>query len=213
MSGALWTATLPTLAGMAMLLLGLLLPTRVRLDQATRLAAWQGGLLALAAAAAAWNGAVLLWPLAAVALSGRAVLLPALVRRATGGAASGRPPARSVVGSLLAGTVLAVLAVAAVVPPGAGDGVAGMREGAGVALAVLLAGMLASAARRGLGFGLIGLLAAENGALLGLVEAGAAGVPLPVAASLAVLSPGLLAAAALAARRGGGRWRLAAEGR
>lgn len=268
------------LAGAAMLLLGLLLPTRRRHGSAARLAAWQGGLLALAAACAAWSGTegAILWALAFAALAGRALLLPALLRLATargpGGALprgdsatqgredgeafpfdGGAPPqagsgalsrvgdsmhgrledddlrlggeafpraggdawrrgaggahqrgggaaapVRSASVSLLAGGGLAVLAVAAVVPAGAGMA-SGTREGFALALAVLLAGLLTMALRRGVAFGLLGLLAAENGALLGLVHAGAAA---PGATALAVVSPGLVACAALAAARVGG---------
>lgn len=226
MSGASLADTVPNLAGVAMLLLGLLLPTRRRHGAATRLAAWQGGLLALAAASTAWGGEAgpLLWLLAVGALAGRALLLPALLRLATeraggdavpraddhapprtggdgsplGGSAAPTVPGATV--SLLAGGGLAVLAVAAVMPAGAGMA-SGTREGLALALAVLLAGLLTMLLRRGVLFGLLGLLAAENGALLGLVHAGGA---MPGAAALAVLSPGLVACVLLAARSGRG---------
>ena len=76
--------TVPNLAGAAMMLLGLLLPLGRRRAPAAapRLVAWQGGLLALAAASAAWSGAGArhLWFLALGALLARALLLPALLR-------------------------------------------------------------------------------------------------------------------------------------
>jgi hydrogenase-4 component E len=199
-------SAVPVLAGAAMLLLGLLLPLRRRRAGAARLVAAQGGMLALAAAAAAWTGAggPWLWALALGALAGRALVLPTLVRLATAGGQGVVPPATGEVpppvapgaaaARLLAGGVLAVLAVAAVVALGAGVE-AGTREGLALALATLLAGLLAMALRRGAPSGLLGLLAAENGALLGLVHAGGG---LPAAAVLAVLSPGLVACIALA---------------
>ena len=201
MNGASFVEAVPNLAGAAMLLIGLFLPTRRRRDSAARLVAWQGGLLALAAASAAWVGPVpqSLWFLSCAALAGRALLLPGLLRMAAGGetAAAARAPAAA---PLLLGGGLAVLAVAAVVPTGAGVA-PGTREGFALALATLLAGVLAMRLRRGVFSGLAGLMAAENGALLGLVHAGGA---LPGAAALAVLSPGLVACVALAATRGGG---------
>lgn len=226
MSDSWFAHTVPNLAGAAMLLLGLLLPTRQRRGAAARVAAWQGGLLALAAASTARGGEAgpLLWLLAFGALAGRALLLPALLRLPTeraGGDAFPRaddhaasrtggdgpphggnatPTAPSATVSLLAGGGLAVLAVAAVMPAGAGMA-SGMREGLALALAVLLAGLLTMLLRRGVLFGLLGLLAAENGALLGLVHAGGA---MPGAAALAVLSPGLVACVLLAARSGRG---------
>lgn len=202
MNGASFVEAVPNLAGAAMLLLGLLLPTRRRPGAAARLVAWQGGLLASAAACAAWGGAATpaLWAVALGALAGRALPLPALLRMAAphgGGGAATREPGGAA--PLLLGGGLAVLAVAAVVP--AGTAVApGAREGFALALATLLCGLLAMRLRRGVSFGLAGLLAAENGALLGLVNAGGA---LPGAAALAVLSPGLVACVALAAARDG----------
>jgi hydrogenase-4 component E len=196
----------PILAGAAMLLLGLLLPMARRRSAAARLAAAQGGMLALAAASAAWSGAgPHLWRVALGALAGRALLLPALLRLATDGnaaaprAAAGEamPPASgSATAPLLAGGGLAVLAVAAATAVGAGLE-PGTREGVALALATLLAGLLAMLLRRGVFSGLLGLLAAENGALLGLVQAGDG---LPGAAALAVLSPGLVACVSLALR-------------
>ena len=165
-----------------------------------------GGLAtALAAAFAAWNGAgPHLWLLALGAFTGRALLLPALLPLATGRVgsdglrrAAGEASPVPAAASLLAGGGLAVLAVAAVVAA-AGAGVeSGMREGLALALATLLAGLLAMLLRRGAFSGLLGLLAAENGALLGLVQAGGG---VPAAAALAVLSPGLVACVALALR-------------
>ena len=74
-------------------------------------------------------------------------------------------------------------------------------EGLALALAILLAGFLAMLLGRGSASGLLGLVAAENGALLAVVHAGNA---MPgVSAALAVLSPGLLGCVALAAARGG----------
>ncbi len=217
------------LAGAAMLLLGLLLPVQRRCGAAARLAAWQGGFLALAAAVAAWNGGGNgLWLVAVVAAAGRAARLPALLRLATtsiGGGGDADAPSRAVgasvsragsaapagpgtVATLLAGTGLAVLAAAAVAATGAGVEV-GTREGLALALATLLAGLLAMLGRRrggGVAFGLLGLVAAENGALLGLVHAG--GTP-GAAAAFAALSPGLVACVSLAALRGGGALRAA----
>lgn len=201
MNVASFAEAVPNLAGAAMLLLGLFLPTRRRPDAAARLVAWQGGLLALAAASAAWSGAAApsFWFVAFGALAGRALLLPALLRMATdGGGAAAREAAGPA--PLLLGGGLAVLAVAAVVPTGAGVA-SGTQEGLALALATLLVGVLAMRLRRGVFSGLAGLVAAENGALLGLVHAGEA---LPGAAALAVLSPGFVACVALAAARGGG---------
>lgn len=246
---------MPNLAGVAMLLLGLLVPTRRRRDAAARLVAWQGGLLGAAAATAAWGGGAVsagppLWLLAFGALAGRGLLLPALLRLAArpagGGALSrsagsalpplggdarpssggdaiphpgGNAPPRAgglafpqafgltlrgtpnAAASLLAGGCLSVLAVAAVIPAGAGVA-PGTREGMALALAVLLAGLLTMFLRRDVPFGMLGLLAAENGALLGLVHT--CGGALPGAAALAAaLSPGLAACLVLAARGGG----------
>jgi hydrogenase-4 membrane subunit HyfE len=202
---------IPNLAGAAMLLLGLLLPLRERVEAAGRLVAPQGGLLALAAGSAAWGGAGWhLWFLALGALVGRALLLPAMLRLATGGGrgrglphGSGRgaqPPAVSAVAFLLAGGGLAVLAAAAVLPTGPGLD-SGMRGGLALALAALLAGLLATVPRRAPLRGLLGLFAAENGALLAVVHAGEG---MPGAAALAVLSPGLVTCFALAARARGG---------
>ncbi len=211
MNGASLVDAVPNLAGAAMLLLGLFLPARRRRESAARLVAWQGGLLALAAASAAWRGgaaAPLLWVLAFGALAGRALPLSALLRSAAGGggggAARGPEPAGSGGASLLLGGGLAVLAVAAVVPAGAAGVPAGTREGLGLALAALLVGLLAMRLRRGVFSGLLGLLAAENGALLGLVHAAGGTAALSGAAAFAVLSPGLVFCAVLAAARGGG---------
>ena len=196
---------LPNLAGVAMLLLGLLLPLRRRHAPAVRLVAAQGGLLALAAGSAAWGGAgPHFWLLALGALVGRALLLPTLMRLATGHDAlprDGRGTSLpSGAASFFAGGGLAMLAVAAVTTAGVGmDG--GTREGLALAFATLLAGLLAASSRRGVLPGLLGLLAAENGALLGVVHAGGA---MPGAAALAVLSPGLVACVALALRGRGG---------
>jgi hypothetical protein len=119
---------------------------------------------------------------------------------ATAGAGDGPPPPPSPgAAPLLLGGGLAVLAVAAVVPAGGGVAPGGL-GGLGAGARVLLAGLLAARLRRDLPSGLLGLLAAENGALLGLVHAGET---LPGVAALAVLSPGLAACAALAATRGG----------
>lgn len=202
MNGASFAEALPNVAGAAMLLLGFALPTRRWPGAAARLVAWQGGLLALAAASAAWSGAAppSLWFVAFGALAGRALLLPGLLRLAAGGDGGRAVRREPGVAPLLLGGGLAVLAVAAVVPTGAGVAF-GTREGLALALATLLVGLSAIRPRRGVSSGLGGLLAAENGALLGLVHAGWA---LPAAAALAVLSPGLVACAALAATRGGG---------
>ena len=195
-----------------MLLLGLLLPLLRRRASAVapRLVAWQGGLLALAAACAAWSGAGArhLWLLALGALLARALLLPTLVRLGTGRtggdalprAAGGTPASAPSVVRLLAGGGLAVLAATSVLPAGPGIEPA-VGEGLALALAILLAGLLAMWLGRGSVSGLLGLVAAENGALLAVVHAGDA---MPgLAAALAVLSPGLLGCIALAAVRGG----------
>jgi len=201
LNGGTFADAVPNLAGAAMLLLGLLLPLRQRGRAAARSVAWQGGLLALAAAVvASRGGGAQLWLLALGALAGRAVFLPTLLRLASagrsGGDASARPGATPGAGALLlAGGGLAVLAVAAVSPAGSGVE-AGAREGLALALAVLLAGLLAMIGRRGAPSALLGLIAAENGALLGVVHAGG----VSGAAVLAVLSPGLVACAALALR-------------
>jgi hydrogenase-4 membrane subunit HyfE len=225
------------LAGVAMLLLGLLLPMQRRREAAARLVAWQGGLLALAAGAAALGGAgPYCWLMAFLALVVRALLLPERLRLAVGtdfarlrgagasldvgafslrgGGSSGpggggdvRPRAGGAtlsglgaVPSFLVGGGLAVLAFAAVTSAGAGMD-AGTREGLALALATLLAGWLAILLGRGLPFGLVGLLAAENGALLGVVHAGGM---FGLGAALAAVSPGLVACDLLAALRGRG---------
>lgn len=192
----------PFLAGTGMLLLGLLLPVARRHGAAARLVAAQGGLLALAAASAAWGGAGRhLWLLAVGALVGRALPVPVLLRLAAGRSrgATWPPSAPGAGGRFLLGGGLAVLAVAAVLPAGSGLEPA-TREGFAVALAALLTGLLAMLLSRGVASGLLGLLAAENGALLGLVHAGGA----PGAAVLAVLSPGLVACVLFAAMRARG---------
>jgi hydrogenase-4 membrane subunit HyfE len=223
------------LAGVAMLLLGLLLPMQRRREAAARLVAWQGGLLALAAGAAALGGAgPYCWLMAFLALVVRALLLPERLRLAVGraegadaarlhgagasylggGDSVGRgggsdvlpraggatPSGLGAVPSFLVGGGLAVLAFAAVTSAGAGMD-AGTREGLALALAILLAGLLAILLGRGLPFGLVGLLAAENGALLGLVHAGGM---FGLGAALAAVSPGLVACDLLAALRGRG---------
>jgi hydrogenase-4 membrane subunit HyfE len=196
--------SVPNLAGVAMLLLGLALPLRRGVAAAARLVAAQGGLLAFAAAGAAAaesSGAgPHLWLLALGALAGRALLVPTLFRLLAARTGADRAEARVGGGAalLVAGGGLAVLAVAALVPAGVGLA-PGMRVGLALALAVLLLGLLTALLRRGVGFALLGLLAAENGALLALVHAGGA---LPGAAALAVLSPGLVASIALASRGG-----------
>ena len=210
-AASLAAEAVPNLAGAAMLLLGLLLPLgsrRASAAAAPRWVAWQGGLLALAAASAAWSGAGgwHLWVLAFGALAGRALLLPGLLRMATGRVGGDAPPRgapASVPGvvRLLAGGGLAVLAAASVLPAGTGME-PGAGEGLALALGILLAGLLAMLLRRGVVSGLLGLVAAENGALLAVVHAGDA---LPGAAALAVLSPGLLGCVALAAAREHGR--------
>lgn len=188
------------LAGAAALLLGLLLPLQRRgAAAAARLVAAQGGMVALAAASAAWSGTggPHLWLLAFGALAGRALFLPALVRLVTGEGVVSRAAAPfGGAAPLLAGGGLAVLGVAAVLAVGAGAG-AGARGGFALALATLVVGLLAMLQRRGVRSGMLGLLAAENGALLGLVHAGDG---VPGAAALAVLSPGLVACVALASR-------------
>jgi hydrogenase-4 component E len=215
-AATLLAEAVPNLAGAAMLLLGFLLPLRARsATGAARLVAWQGGLLACAAGAAAWGGAAgpQLWPLAIGALAGRALPLPTLLRLATG-CAVGDPPRRSGGAArrssvsdavtLLAGGGLAVLSAAAVLAA-AGTGMEqGTREGLALALATLLTGLLAMLLRRGVVHGLLGLVAAENGALLALVHAGDAAVP--GAAALAVLSPGIAGCVALASRRRDAFW-------
>jgi hydrogenase-4 component E len=212
LSEAILADAVPNLAGVAMLLLGLMLPLgrRNATTASARLLAWQGGLLACAAAATAWGGAggPHLWLLALGALAGRALALPTLLRAAMGHAAGGALPGRgdaarpSMSGAvgIAAGGGLAMLAVAAVLAAGAGVQL-GTREGLALSLAILLAGLLAMLARRGMVPGLLGLLAAENGALLGLVHAGDA---VPGAAALAVLSPGLAGCVVLASRGRGG---------
>lgn len=205
MSATAFAAVLPNLAGVAMLLLGLRLPLRGERDVegAARSVAWQGALLALAAGAAASGGAgPHLWLLACGAIGGRALLLPVLMRSAAGsgmtaGAGSTTAPARAIV-RLLAGGGLASLAAAVVLPAGAALG-SGMREGLALSLAILLVGLLAMLGRRRAPLDLLGLIAAENGALLALVHAGAAA---PGAVALAVFSPGLVACVALASRGG-----------
>jgi hydrogenase-4 component E len=197
----------PNLAGAAMLLLGLLLPLAPRgaSPAAPRLVAWQGGMLALAAASVAWSGegARHLWVLALGALAGRALVLPTLLRAGTTGRRDGDALTReagaasgSGVARLLAGGGLAVLAAACVLPGAAGME-PGRGEGLALALGILLAGLLAILSRRGLASGLLGLVAAENGALLAVVHAGDA---VPAAAALAVLSPGLAGCVVLASR-------------
>jgi hydrogenase-4 component E len=212
LSAALLGEALPNLAGAAMLLLGLLLPLGQRRASAAaaRLVAWQGGLLALAAASAAWSEAGVrhLWVLALGALLARALLLPTLLRLGTGRtradalprAADGTPASAPRVVPLLAGGGLAVLATASILPAGTGLE-PGVGEGLALALAILLLGLLAMLLGRGVASGLLGLVAAENGALLALVHAGDT---MPGAAVLAVLSPGLLGFIALAARGRGG---------
>ncbi len=167
----------------------------------------QGGALALAAASAAWSGTGPpgLWLLALGAFAGRALFLPALLRLAAAGRGALRPAAppglaASAAAFLVTGGGLAVLALAATAAAGTGVD-PGTREGLALALAASLAGLLAMLLRRGVFSALLGLLAAENGALLGVVHAGD---KLPAAAALAVLSPGLVACIALALRGGGG---------
>ena len=211
MSAALVGEALPNLAGAAMLLLGLLLPLGPRRASAAaaRLVAWQGGLLALAAASAAWSEAGVrhLWVLALGALLARALLLPTLLRSGTGRtradalprAADGTPASAPRVVPLLAGGGLAVrdgfdTACGDRIGAGGGRGL-----GAGACHPALGTPGDAAAARRGVG--LLGLVAAENGALLALVHAGDT---MPGAAVLTVLSPGLLGFVAFAARGRGG---------
>lgn len=189
---------IPNLAGAAMLLLGLLVPLRRRVASA-RLVAVQGGLLALAAASAAWGGAgAHLWFLAFGAFAGRALLLPTLFRLAAARNGPDGATRGGGAGLLVAGGGLAVLAIAAVVPAEAGLG-PGTRVGLALALAILLLGLLTALLRRGVLSALLGLIAAENGALLATVHAGGGALG---ALALAVLSPGLVLCVVLALRGG-----------
>lgn len=175
------------LLGGAMLLFSFVLLYQRRVPAVINAFATQGVLLALAAA---WQGYVQqapqLYLTAVIALAAKGVLIPlalrALVRRLdlhrTVETALGIGP------SMLAGTLLVVLAILVVLPVTAGAR-AIAREDLALALSVVLLGMLMMITRRNAITQVVGLLSLENGLILAAV--GAAGMPLVVELSTAAL--------------------------
>jgi hydrogenase-4 membrane subunit HyfE len=172
------------LAGAAMLVLALAVLVAGRVAPLAGLVAVQAACLALAALAQAWLQES--WQLLAVAagtLAAKSVALPRGLRALE--PVLDEAPAGIPVGLALAGTGLAGLALA-VMAPVVGPGLA-------AALAVMLAGWLATALRRDRAGQAAGVLVLENGLVLALVS-----VPVfPGVAALALATLALPGAAAL----------------
>lgn len=200
MSGGLAQDVAPLLGG-GVLLASFLLLARGRV----MVLAAQGVLVALLAA---WQGLLreetALLAAAVLLVAGKGVLVPLLLARimarAAPAGADGPPPAGVL---LAAGLGLVALAVLALPPALTGGAAAAARVEMTIALSVLLVGLLAMAASRGVAPRLAGLAAAENGLLLGAIAI--PGLPLLLAycALLPMLVAGLgLGVVALGLRAG-----------
>jgi hydrogenase-4 component E len=164
----------------------------------------QGVLVALLAA---WQGLLreemALLAAAALLVVAKGVFVPLLLARITARAApagvDGQPPAGVMLAAGLGLLALAVLAL----PPALTGGAAAARVEMTLGLSVLLIGLMAMAASRGVAPRLAGLAAAENGLLLGAIAI--PGLPLLLAycALLPMLVAGLgLGVVALGLRAG-----------
>lgn len=176
------------LIGGGVLLASFLLLYQRRVAALIGVLAVQGALVALLAA---WQGMVRgethLFATAAIAFAAKGVLVPWLLRRIVARLALDRAveTALPVGASLAAGVALVVLSVLVMLPATAGSAGALARVDMTLALAVLLLGVLMMATRRTAIPQVVGLIAVENGLLLGAV--GIAGLPLLLELSIAAL--------------------------
>jgi hydrogenase-4 component E len=176
------------LIGGGVLLASFLLLHQRRVAALVGVLAAQGALVALAAL---WQGVLRgeahLFATALIAFAAKAVLVPLLLRRIVARLALDRAAetALPVGASLAAGVGLVVLSALVMLPATAGSAGAPARVDLVLALSVLLLGVLMTATRRTAIPQLAGLIAAENGLLLGAV--GIAGLPLLLELSIAAL--------------------------
>jgi hydrogenase-4 component E len=176
------------LVGGGVLLASFLLLYQRRVAALIGVLAVQGALVALAAL---WQGHVRgeahLFATAAIAFAAKAVLVPLLLRRIIARLGLDRAVEASlpVGASLAAGVALVVLAVLVVLPATAGSAGALARVDMAIALSVLLLGVLMMATRRTAIPQVVGLIAVENGLLLGAVAI--AGLPVLLELSIAAL--------------------------
>ena len=166
------------LLGGGVLLLSFGLLCRRRTGGLIGLYAWQAGVLAAAAASQAWvQGAPQLYVTAAVTLA-KAVAIPTALRRISDrlALAGEHEAGLGTFAAMAAGVAVVALAVLAVPPT---------REDLALALSVALVGVLVTTTRRSALGQVIGFLSMENGLVLAVV--GAAGMPLAVELSVAML--------------------------
>ncbi len=175
------------LLGGAMLLLSFVLLYQRRVQAVINAFAWQGGVLALAAAwQGAMQGAPELYLTAVIAFVAKAVLIPlalrVIVRRMN--LHRSVETALGIGASMMAGVAVVALAILVVLPITAGAR-AIAREDLALALSVVLLGMLMMITRRNAISQVVGLMSLENGLVLAAV--GVAGMPLVVELSTAAL--------------------------
>ncbi|MCS6932780.1 MAG: hydrogenase-4 component E [Acetobacteraceae bacterium] len=176
------------LIGGGVLLASFLLLYQRRMSALAGVLAAQGALVALAAL---WQGLVRgeahLFATAAIAFAAQGVLVPLLLQRVVARLGLDRAveTALPVGASLAAGVALVVLSVLVMLPATAGQAGALARVDMVLALSVLLLGVLMMATRRTAIPQVAGLIAVENGLLLGAV--GIAGLPLLLELSIAAL--------------------------
>lgn len=176
------------LIGGGVLLASFLLLYQRRVAALIGVLAVQGALVALAAA---WQGVVRgeahLFATALIAFAAKGVLVPLLLQRIVARLALDRAveTALPVGASLAAGVALVALSVLVMLPATAGSAGALARVDMVLALSVLLLGVLMMATRRTAIPQVVGLIAVENGLLLGAV--GIAGLPLLLELSIAAL--------------------------
>lgn len=176
------------LIGGGVLLASFLLLYQRRVSALVGVLAVQGALVALAAL---WQGFVRaeghLFATAIIAFAAKGVLVPLLLQRMVTRLGLDRAveTALPVGASLAAGVGLVVLSVLVMLPATAGSAGALARVDMAIALSVLLLGVLMMATRRTAIPQVVGLIAVENGLLLGAV--GIAGLPLLLELSIAAL--------------------------
>jgi hydrogenase-4 component E len=175
------------LLGGGVLLVSFILLYQRRLAAVINAFAFQGALVALAAA---WQGiaqdAPGLFVTAAIAFAAKAVLIPLALRMVLRhlNIEASTEPALGIGGTMIGGVMLVALAILVVLPATAGTH-ALAREDLALALSVVLLGMLMMISRRNAIAQVIGLMGVENGLLLAAI--GAAGMPLVVELSTAAL--------------------------
>jgi hydrogenase-4 component E len=175
------------LLGGGVLLISFILLYQRRLAAVINAFAFQGALVALAAA---WQGiaqdAPGLFVTAAIAFAAKAVLIPLALRMVLRHLKieASTEAALGIGGTMIGGVMLVALAILVVLPATAGAH-ALAREDLALALSVVLLGMLMMISRRNAIAQVIGLMGVENGLLLAAI--GAAGMPLVVELSTAAL--------------------------